>query len=160
VLKDAFYFKAYFIGFFVPYSQEKTEEFTRQITPLLGDQLNWRWEDRFSVMLSEFSRDKKDKTLAALRQEFEHEWNKKSIKKAPQEIKDHLGELTKLTKDQLILARPATDSTPAVIALWWPWGHRGTYSLRLALLDTPYEYNESSANDSGFLERLKRIFLS
>ena len=151
-------FKAYFIGFSVPYSQEKTEELTRQITPLLGEQLNWRWEDRFSVMLSEFSRDKKDKTLVALRQEFQHEWDRKTIKKAPPQIKEHLGELIKLSKDQLILARPATDSTPAIIALWWPWGHGGTYSLRLALLDTPYKYQENSASGSGLINRFKRMF--
>lgn len=140
------------------YSQEKIEEFTQQIIPLLGDQLNWRWEDRFSVMLSEFSRDKKDNTLVALRQQFQHEWNKKTVKKAPLEIKNHLGPLIKLNKDQLILARPATDSTPAMIALWWPWGHGGTYSLRLAVLDSPYEYQESSTNDGTFLNRLKNMF--
>jgi hypothetical protein len=142
----------------VSYSQEKIEEFTQQIIPLLGDQLNWRWEDRFSVMLSEFSRDKKDNTLVALRQQFQHEWNKKTVKKAPLEIKNHLGPLIKLNKDQLILARPATDSTPAMIALWWPWGHGGTYSLRLAVLDSPYEYQESSTNDGTFLNRLKNMF--
>jgi len=149
---------SYFIGFFVSYSQDKIKEFTSPIIPLLGDQLTWRWEDRFSAMLSEFSRDKKDKTLTALRQQFEHEWNKKTVKKAPQEIKDHLGPLIKLQKDQLILARPATDSTPAVIALWWPWGHGGTYSLRLAVLDSPYEYQEISAGGDGFMSRFKNLF--
>jgi hypothetical protein len=143
---------------FVSYSQEKIKEFTNPIITLLGDQLSWRWEDRFSVMLSEFSRDKHENTLAALRQQFEHEWNKKTVKKVPQEIKDHLGSLVKLNKDQLILARPATDSTPAVIALWWPWGHGGTYSLRLALLDTPYQYQELSAEGAGLMSRLKNIF--
>jgi hypothetical protein len=142
----------------VSYSQEKIEEFTRPLICLLGDQLSWRWEDRFSVMLSEFSRNKKDKTLSVLRQELQHEWNKKTIKKAPQEIKDHLGPLIKLSKDQLILACPATESTPAMIALWWPWGHGSTYSLRLALLDSPYEYSEVSANDNSFLKRLKSLF--
>jgi len=142
----------------VSYSQEKTEELTNPIIHLLGEQLTWRWEDRFSVMLSEFSRDKKDKTLDALRQQFEHEWNKKSVKRAPQEIKDHLGPLIKLNKDQLILARPATDSTPAVIALWWPWGHGGTYSLRLALLDSPYKYQDDSTSGAGLITRLKSLF--
>ena len=142
----------------MPYSQEKIEEFTHPVICLLGDQLSWRWEDRFSVMLSEFSRNKKDKTLLALRQEFQHEWNKKTIKKAPKEIKDHLGPLIKLSKDQIILACPATETTPAMIALWWPWGHGSTYSLRLALLDTPYEYNEASANSVGFVQRLKSLF--
>ena len=139
------------------YSQEKIEEFTRQIIPKLGDKLTWRWEDKFSMMLSEFSRDKKDQTLAALRQQCIHEWNKKTVKKAPQEIKDLLGPLIKLNKDQLILARQATDTTPAIIALWWPWGHGGTYSLRLTLLDSPYVYQESS-NDVSFFSRLKHIF--
>jgi hypothetical protein len=142
----------------VSYSQEKIEEFTQPLIGLLGDQLSWRWEDRFSVMLSEFSRDKKDKTLSTLRQEFQHEWNKKTIKKAPSEIKDHLGPLIKLSKDQLILACPATDSTPAMIALWWPWGHGGTYSLRLALLDSPYECIEVSAKNDSLFQRLKNIF--
>jgi hypothetical protein len=142
----------------VSYSQEKIEEFTYQIIPLLGKQLTWRWEERFSVMLSEFSRDKQEKTLTALRQQFEHEWNKKTVKKAPQEIKDHLGLLIKLNKDQLILARPATDSTPAMIALWWPWGHGGTYSLRLAILDKPYQYQELSESNNNFFSRLKNIF--
>jgi hypothetical protein len=142
----------------VSYSQEKIKEFTHPIIPLLGDQLTWRWEDRFSAMLSEFSRDKKDKTLVAVRQQFEHEWSKKTVKKAPQEIKEHLGPLIKLNKDQLVLARPATDSTPAIIALWWPWGHGGTYSLRLAVLDSPYEYSEPSANEGTLLSRLKNIF--
>ena len=140
------------------YSQEKIEEFTHPVICLLGDQLSWRWEDKFSVMLSEFSRNKKDKTLAALRLQFQHEWNKKTIKKAPTEIKDHLGPLIKLNKDQLILACPATDSTPAMIVLWWPWGHGGTYSLRLTLLDAPYEYNEASANDGNLFKRLKNYF--
>jgi hypothetical protein len=142
----------------VSYSQEKVEELTHPLICSLGDQLSWRWEDRFSVMLSEFSRDKKDKTLSVLRQQFQHEWDKKTIKKAPTEIKDHLGPLIKLSKDQLILACPATDSTPAMIALWWPWGHGGTYSLRLTLLDSPYEYNEASANEGSLLKRLKSFF--
>ncbi|MBA6377823.1 MULTISPECIES: hypothetical protein [unclassified Colwellia] len=140
------------------YCQEKIEEFTHPIIHLLGEQLTWRWEDRFSAMLSEFSRDKKDKTLDALRQQFQHEWNKKTAKKAPQEIKEYLGPLIKLNKDQLILARPATDSTPAIIALWWPWGHGGTYSLRLAVLDSPYEYDESAQSDGKFLSRIKNMF--
>lgn len=140
------------------YSQEKTEEFTRQIIHLLGDQLSWRWEDRLSVMLSEFSRDKKDKALQALREQFPHEWHKKNIKKAPAEIKEHLGELVKLNKEQLILARPATDSSPAMIALWWPWGHGGTYSLRLALLDAPYQYPSNSQENESLLSRIKSIF--
>jgi hypothetical protein len=142
----------------VSYSQEKIKEFTHPIIPLLGDQLTWRWEDRFSAMLSEFSRDKKDKTLDALRQQFQHEWNKKTAKKAPHEIKEYLGPLIKLNKDQLILARPATDSTPAIIALWWPWGHGGTYSLRLAVLDSPYEYDESAQSDGKLFSRLKSMF--
>ena len=140
------------------YSQEKIEAFTGQIIPLLGDQLTWRWEDRFSVMLSEFSRDKNEKTLAALRQQFEHEWDKKTVKKAPTEIKDHLGALIKLNKDQLILARPATDTTPAMVALWWPWGHGGTYSLRLALLDSPYEYKDMKTSKGSLFSRFMNIF--
>ncbi len=137
------------------FSKQQVEEISQAITPLLGEELTWRWEARLSVMLSEFARDKKDKTLVALRNAFPHEWNKKNIKKSPVELKKQLGELAKLQKEQLIFSLPANGEHPTIVAIWWPWGHGGTYSLRLLIL--PHGYNYQPSNDS-FITKLKQMF--
>ena len=74
-----------------------------------------------------------------MRQLFTEEWSNKNIKKSPQAIKDELGELAKLTKEQLIFTRPATVDTPALAILWWPWGHGATYSIRIKILSVNYD---------------------
>ncbi|WP_440876886.1 hypothetical protein [Thalassotalea sp. PLHSN55] len=136
------------------FTKQQVEEITAVFTPLLGHELSWRWEARFSVMLSEFARDKKDKTLVALRKGFPHEWNKKTIKQAPPELKSQLGEFTKLNKEQLIFSLPASDNHPTIIALWWPWGHGGTYSLRLLLVPETYLYQPQQ---SSFFDKIKSV---
>tara|TARA_R110000787_G_scaffold182726_1_gene294789 strand:+ start:85030 stop:85464 length:435 start_codon:yes stop_codon:yes gene_type:complete len=109
------------------------------ITSPLGDELTWRWDDKLSTLLTEFSWEKKDQILLILRQLFTEEWSNKNIKKSPQAIKDELGELAKLTKEQLIFTRPATVDTPALAILWWPWGHGATYSIRIKILSVNYD---------------------
>ena len=110
-----------------------------EITTALGDQITWRWDEQQSALLTEFSWEKKEKMLSVLRQLFSEEWHRKSIKKAPKTLKAELGDLAKLTKEQLIFSRPATDKTPALALIWWPWGHGGTYSMRLLALHTNYD---------------------
>ena len=71
-----------------------------------------------------------------------------------------MGDLAKITKDQKILALPENDKTPAITALWWPWGHGGTYSLRIKVLDQSYENTPEQKNSSGIFSFLKRLFTS
>lgn len=137
------------------YSKQQVEEITQVITPLLGEELNWRWEARLSVVLSELARDKKDKTLVALRACFPHEWDKKKLKKAPSVLKSQLGDFCKLSKEQLIFTLPANDDHPTIVALWWPWGHGGTFSLRLLVLPESYHYQPQ---EGGFLTKFKQLF--
>lgn len=125
------------------------------ITTPLGDELSWRWDDKLSVLLTEFSWEKKERILVKIRQLFTEEWNHKNIKKSPQSIKEELGELTKLSKTQLIFTRPATANTPAIAILWWPWGHGATYSLRIKILATNYD---EAALKKAQTSMIKKIF--
>ncbi len=138
-------------------NQQQSTIFDTITTPL-GDELNWRWEERLSALLSEFSWEKKDRVLTVLRQLFTEEWDKKSIKKAPKTIKDELGELANLSKEQLIFTRPATNETPAIAVIWWPWGHGATYSMRIKLLATNYDDTAlQQAQESAFKKLLQRL---
>ena len=139
-------------------NQRYVEEITQNIAQAFGSELTWRWEDNHKAMLSEFARNKKDKTLSVLRQQFDHEWNRKTIKKAPKSLIDQLGELTKLSKDQILFTMPAFGAQPAMIAIWWPWGHGATISLRLTAIKDTYIMPERPYQKDSFFTVVKKLF--
>jgi hypothetical protein len=141
---------------FVSHTQQDTV--FNAVTIPLGDQLTWRWEENISALLTEFSWEKKDSILTTLRELFSEEWDKKNIKKAPKSLKDELGEFTRLTKEQLIFTRSASDETPTLAVIWWPWGHGATYSMRIKVLDTTYSAVELQQAQASLMTKLiKRI---
>ena len=122
-------------------SYNKTQQDTifSTISAPLGDELTWRWEEKQSALLTEFSWEKTERILTILRRLFSEEWHKKNIKKAPNVLKTELGELANLSKEQLIFTKPATEETPALAVIWWPWGHGATYSMRIKILNSNYD---------------------
>lgn len=140
-------------------SFQKIKTVTLDITTPLADILNWRWEEERQVMLSEFASGKAERTLAVLRENFSDEWDKKSIKKAPKALIEQLGELSKISKEQKLFSRPATKNEPAVLAIWWPWGHGSTLSLRLTILKNTYEYSANDQNNNSILIKCKNWFI-
>lgn len=124
------------------------------ITAPLGEQLTWRWDDKQNALLTEFSWEKKDPILAILRQLFSDEWHKKNIKKMPKAVKGELADLLTLSKTQLVFTRPASENMPTIAAFWWPWGHGGTYSLRVKLLNSTYSQDELTHCQASFFKKL------
>lgn len=135
-------------------SDSQQELVFNTVTTPLGDELTWRWEATNAALLTEFSWEKKDRILALLRELFSEEWNKKSIKKAPKPLKDELGEFTSMSKQQLIFTRPASDDSPALAVIWWPWGHGATYSMRLKVLNINYTSDDINQAQVSLLAKL------
>ena len=121
------------------YNKNQQDTIFSTITTPLGDELTWRWEEKKSALLAEFSWEKKDRILTILRRLLSEEWHKKNIKKAPESLKAELGELANLNKEQLIFTKPATEETPALAIILWPWGHGSTYSMRIKILKSNYD---------------------
>ncbi|ARD44352.1 hypothetical protein [Colwellia sp. PAMC 21821] len=121
------------------YNKNQQDTIFSTITTPLGDELTWRWEEKQSALLAEFSWEKKDRILTILRRLLSEEWHKKNIRKAPESLKAELGELANLNKEQLIFTKPATEETPALAVIWWPWGHGATYSMRIKILNSNYD---------------------
>lgn len=144
------------------YKQTEIEQLTyhcrAELSNELDETLKWRWDDRFSAMLSEFAQNRSDGVLASLRERFPHEWDKKSIRFMPSALKMQLGDLSRLTKEQKLFTLPAHEQTPAIVAIWWPWGHGGTYSLRIKLLDETYQYVEAANEPSSIFDKLRQFF--
>lgn len=137
------------------YSEQQVYQFTQPIFSTLGDDLKWRYEERLSAMLSEFARDKNQRVQDKLAEHFPDKWDRKSIKKAPKALKHQLGKLAKLNAEQLIFSVPASDSSPTLIALWWPWDHGGTFSVRLLALPESYNIEPTKLN---IFTKLKLLF--
>jgi len=138
------------------YSSEQIETLTTELRRSLGDNISWKYEEKLAVMLSEFAQNKSDVVLDNLRITLTDEWQSKTAKKLPKAIKEQLGDLSKLAKNQRILAMPAKDSFPAIVALWWPWDHGGTYSLRIKILENSYE--NIPDDSSGIFSWFKNLF--
>jgi hypothetical protein len=138
------------------YSSAQIESITAELRQSLGDNIPWQYEDKMAVMLSEFAQNKSDVVFEKLQAVLTDEWHSKTVKKMPKELKSQLGDLAKLSKNQKILAVPAQDSRPAIVALWWPWDHGGTYSLRLKVLEQSYD--NTLEPPSGLLSWCKNWF--
>lgn len=144
----------------MPYNEEEIRLAAQHITEPLEELLNWRWEDKKQMLLSEFARGKSEQTLTVLNELFTHTWDKDSAKYAPASVKKELGNFVKLTKEQKIFTSPPVPNQPTVVAIWWPWGHGSTISLRLTMLEEPYKYSETTFSNNPIVrlfQKTKRL---
>lgn len=138
------------------YTEQEIRIVAADLIEAFDDLLIWKWEEDRSVLLAEFASGKADKVITTLQEFYSHEWDKKSIKKAPSSIKDELDDYAKLVKDQRAFTNSPQSNQKSVVALLWPWGHGSTLSLRLTLLETPYEYIEPEKTDNFFSRLFKK----
>ena len=138
--------------------QQEIEEVTDYLVAAIGSDYTWRWDEQKNVRLSEFASNKKEKIFASLEQLFEHKWDIKTMKHAPKSLKQQLGQLTKLKPQQVLFTSPANDNRPMLLAIWWPWGHGGTVSLRLTALIDSYEPSEISQPKDSLSTLIKKLF--
>jgi len=121
------------------YTEQDIRSASTSLIQAFGDLLTWKWEEEKCVLLAEFASGKAEQVTSILQNNFKDEWNKKSIKKAPQSLIKDLGVHAKLIKEQRVFTN-SPDGEKCVTALLWPWGHGSTLSLRLTLIETPYQY--------------------
>ncbi|OKY26589.1 hypothetical protein [Thalassotalea sp. PP2-459] len=136
------------------YTQKQIEHLTAELRSRLGDNIIWKYEDRYGVMLSEFAQNKSDDVFERLVPIFPFQWDHKAAKKLPNVLKNELKDLARIGKKQKLLLTPKKKNSPAIVAFWWPWGHGGTYSLRLKVLEYNISVDEINEKQSGLFDRL------
>lgn len=142
-------------------SQPDIEQLTQQLTYLCGEQYSWRWEAEKKLLLCEFASNKKEAALAVLSDYFEHQWHTKNIAELPEQVKIELGEFSTVKGEQMIFSSSSEYKLSChIVAFWWPWGHGGTISLRLGILEKPYRHEDIKIRPVGYLNWFKQIFLS
>lgn len=107
--------------------------------PRVTSDLEWEWDAKHQVILTHFARNFAQDILTVVERNLPDTWHNKNIKKAPKALREQLSPYGKLSTEQKILTMSATDESPGLIVIWWPWGHGNTYSLRIGLLDTQYD---------------------
>lgn len=141
----------------MPYTEQEIRNAAAPLIESFGELLVWRWEDEKHVLLAEFASGKNDKVVAILNKYYADEWNRKSIKNAPNSIIQELAGYAKLVKEQRVFTNSPSESEKTVVSLLWPWGHGSTLSLRLTLLETPYEYVEAPQSESLIAKVFKKM---
>jgi len=138
--------------------QHKIQKAFSTLFDVLDKEYNWQWEERREAWLAEFSRDKIARTLEILNQHFDDVWHYKNIKSAPKELKIQLNDLAKLNKEQKLFTTPATENQPTLLAIWWPWGHGATVSIRLMTLENGYCKPVKLTTKDNFFTVVKKLF--
>ncbi|MFT4937383.1 MAG: hypothetical protein ACI88A_000397 [Paraglaciecola sp.] len=132
--------------------EEILNTYGKDVIEALSPIVKWQYDDFHKALLAEFSVDKETQAKRALRHVLPRSWDAKTIKKAPIEIKHLAGSFCKLVKEQQLLS-VEPEKNPRVMAVWWPWGHGATISVRIFLVNaSPYEQKK------GFLHKLKHMF--
>lgn len=124
----------------------------------IGDSYKWSWDDRKNMRFSKFASNRTEPVLKVLKNQLTHQWDYKSIKKAPKSLRVQLGDLAKLNKQQIIFTSPASEQAPMLIAAWWPWDHGATVSVRLTALDSNYELEKPQDNKDSLWTIIKKLF--
>jgi hypothetical protein len=132
--------------------QENISQQGKQVIEALSPLVKWKYDEFHKVMLAEFSVDKQDQVMFALKQVLPVCWDAKTIKKASPQIKHYAGSFAKLTKSQQLLAE-SEHERPNIMVAWWPWGHGATVSVRVFLTNSaPYQEKR------GLFTRFTRLF--
>jgi hypothetical protein len=113
------------------YSQE-LETICDSIFSETGSDIAWKWDKRFQALLSEFPCEEEEEVLSLLERNFETCWDEENITDAPRSIKNIVGQIGNLRKEQLLYS---TDPSRDVIVLgaYWPWNNGKKFSLRILM---------------------------
>ena len=129
-------------------SQTFVFEHTKSFQNSLEQYTTCAWDDQSQALLAEFSVDHADPIMAILLQTFPHSWDSKTIKKADPILKHKAQNFAQLKKSQLLMTKDI-DGSEDLMAVWWPWGHGATVSIRVFLGN-----QETYIAETGILNKL------
>ncbi len=125
------------------YDTSLLEKKCRWIIDNLGDQLTWKWDNRFKTILAEFDVKDTESIKSKLSRQMDIAWTHDNTGSAPDPIRiiiDYFGGLNPGQK--LFTTDPSIDGI--LLCAWWPWGNGKTISIRLALFSDSLSDDQNS----------------
>jgi len=106
----------------------------------------WTWDERYSLIMAEFKKEKERDIYPILASHFENEWDVDNIIFAPELIIQKLKKLGGIQADQKVLSTEVRDGS-FLCCLIWPWADNKTDSIRIVSV-------AKNENDEDFRERM------
>ncbi|MCU4677518.1 hypothetical protein N7931_17990 [Catenovulum sp. 2E275] len=132
---------------------EKLKQTAHPIVIQLTEKLIWQPDKRFDALVAEVPKPIMAQVKNELSQVFTENWDKKTIRKAPQTIRRGAGLFAQMENRQLLFSNQPDNQQANIMAAWWPWGPDAPASLRLFIADP-----QTSQPKTGWREKLKAIF--
>jgi uncharacterized membrane protein len=118
-----------------------------------GDLLEWTWDERYSIVLSEFGKDKEDQVHEILEKHFKCLWSTKNITSAPAPILRLVKSMGGMQDGQILFTTHVVRGEFVFCALW-PWGNNKSISIRLS----PVQDNATQEQTRVRIEKLRSWF--
>ena len=114
------------------HSSQELETICDSIFSETGNDVAWKWDERFHALLSEFTCDERAEVVSVLEKNFETCWNESNISEAPLQVKNVASQLGEMRKNQLLYS---SDPSLEVLVLgaYWPWNNGKKFSLRILM---------------------------
>jgi len=103
----------------------------KDIFVALKGRLNWKWDDRFGVVLAEFDVRDKESIQSVLDLHFDLSWDLSTALTAPEKVSAAIDLMGGIMGDQKLFTSELKSET-LVFCAWWPWGNGQTISIRMA----------------------------
>ena len=126
-------------------------EVCRDISSRLVGIVDWKWDERFELILGEFPSERKEDVQKVLDGIFIEKWGSSEIGKAPEYVKEIGRFFGGVFSGQYILISAEINQVRLFCA-WWPWGNGLTISIRISVL------SEAGNDDSYIAENLRNCF--
>ena len=136
------------------FSPEKLFGQCREIRSELDPPLSWEWDDRFDLILSIFSQKEVPIVQSALSQKFPANWDRKTCRKAPKEVRSLISDLGGLRPEQSLYTSETFGSDVVLFGAWWPWEDKSNISLRIGMQKT----KKARIDEEILLSGLKESF--
>jgi hypothetical protein len=95
----------------------------------------WKLDDRFNTVVAAFEKGGSEIIFSTLKASFSQEWSKKTVRKAPENIKSIASSISGIEKGQIVFTTDDNE-VPVLFAAWWPWGDGINVSLRIGVSDS------------------------
>jgi hypothetical protein len=105
----------------------------KDIYTALKSHLNWKWDDRFRVVLAEFDVRDIESIQSILTQHFNLSWDQSTAMSAPEKVHAAIDFMGGMMGEQKFFTSVLENET-LIYGAWWPWGNGQTISIRIGLL--------------------------
>ncbi len=119
-------------------NKPELQEAASELLADLEGMLSWKWDKSFQALLTEFPSGDKSNIGPILEKHLIKKYDKKTIRKAPENLRTSAGLFSNLRSKQLLFASDPEGSV-LVFAAWWPWNDEDRISLRILSPDPDAE---------------------